>query len=261
MSSKRDQRTGARCGSSYSLNTGRVRSFSIIKRCDLVSPGTERRGAPRHNMDFRGNTANRQCLKVSRYVTGVPALGRIQWTARQFAGRTASQIRLQFRSSGPRRGADVTVHRPFLLGGVNFGEIVDAGIGLGGSAGTNQVWDGDGCQKANDGHHDHQFDEREAALSWTTEMHVACQAAVLIPFLHLLINGEMDHISPQYVLHPTNATEVPSQRRTTSSALRKVRGDTLVLSSQLAIAGNDWSCHPVAVSHFNCALQNVSCPL
>ena len=58
-----------------------------------------------------------------------------------------------------------------LLGAVNLAEVVDAGVLLGGVAGPNEVRDGDGRQEANDGHHDHDFYEREARFIAGVDFH------------------------------------------------------------------------------------------
>ena len=54
---------------------------------------------------------------------------------------------------------------PLLSGRINLAEVVDAGIGLGSGAGFDEVGNRDGRQEANDGHDDHDLNQRKAALA------------------------------------------------------------------------------------------------
>jgi hypothetical protein len=60
-------------------------------------------------------------------------------------------------------GADLTFFQgPLLFGCVNDAEVIDAGIGLRGLTGFHEVGNRDRSQEANDGHHDHDFNQRES---------------------------------------------------------------------------------------------------
>ena len=56
----------------------------------------------------------------------------------------------------------VRFQREFLRRCVNLPQVIDAGIGLGGRSGFDEIGDGDRRQKANNGYHNHDFHEREA---------------------------------------------------------------------------------------------------
>ena len=51
--------------------------------------------------------------------------------------------------------------RPFIDGRVNLTEVIDAGVLLRFGAGTNEVGNRDCGQKADDGHHNHDLNQRE----------------------------------------------------------------------------------------------------
>ena len=54
---------------------------------------------------------------------------------------------------------------PLLHRAINLLEIGDAGVLLGRGARLHEVRDGDGREQTDDGHHDHDFHEREAAFA------------------------------------------------------------------------------------------------
>ena len=58
-------------------------------------------------------------------------------------------------------GAFLIFESPLFLGTVNFVKVSDAGIALGSAAGFDEIRDGDGSQKANDRHDNHDFDQRK----------------------------------------------------------------------------------------------------
>ncbi len=74
-------------------------------------------------------------------------------------------------------GRQVRVHRDAGAGGlalfqselvgrrINLAEVVDTGIGLRGGARFHEVRDRDRGEEADDGHNDHDFDEREARFT------------------------------------------------------------------------------------------------
>jgi len=71
------------------------------------------------------------------------------------------------------------------LGGrrVNLAEVVDASVGLRGGAGFHEVRNRDGRQKADDGHDDHDFNQRETACSFMYRFHA------LVPVIRSLSVG------------------------------------------------------------------------
>ena len=52
--------------------------------------------------------------------------------------------------------------RPLLLGAVNLAKVVDAGVHLGLGASLYEVGNGNGRQQADDGHDNHDFNQRES---------------------------------------------------------------------------------------------------
>ena len=89
------------------------------------------------------------------------AIGKIGSGVRR-AGRQrptpASKIRRKVSGRGGIGGRLFILQRPLLFGSVNLAEIVNAGVLLSLCAGTYEVRDGDGGQKTDDGHDDHDFD-------------------------------------------------------------------------------------------------------
>jgi hypothetical protein len=63
---------------------------------------------------------------------------------------------------------------PLLCGRVNLAEVVDAGVGLCGLTSSNEVGNRDSCQEADDGHDNHDFNQRKPTF------------AVVFHCLHLL---------------------------------------------------------------------------
>ena len=55
--------------------------------------------------------------------------------------------------------------RPLMLAGINLAEVVDAGVLLRGIARPNEVRNRNGGQQADDGNHDHDFNERKARFA------------------------------------------------------------------------------------------------
>src|ERR1017187_2292029 len=60
---------------------------------------------------------------------------------------------------------------PCLLGSVNLTEVVDAGIGLCGLTGMDEIRNRNRGQQTNNGHHDHDFHECEARLAGCVSFH------------------------------------------------------------------------------------------
>ena len=58
---------------------------------------------------------------------------------------------------------------------VNLAEVVDASIGLRGGTRLHEVGNRNGCQKADDGHDDHDFNQREARFTGVFNLfHLFC---------------------------------------------------------------------------------------
>jgi len=72
---------------------------------------------------------------------------------------------------GGRRGRHQLAgfQAPLLLGGINDAEVVDTGIRLRGLTGAHEVGNRDRRQKADDGHDDHDFHQREAEFTMVFE--------------------------------------------------------------------------------------------
>ena len=112
---------------------------------------------------------------AGRVVSSSPdSVGAVRRAGRPVARVTASQIRLQ--RGLIQRGTGVFEQR-LLLGAVNEAQVVDARIRLRRLAGADEVRDGDRGEEADDGHHDHDFNEREARLATGVDLHTD-----LLPF-------------------------------------------------------------------------------
>ena len=79
-------------------------------------------------------------------------------------------IELDVRRQGTRIGDGGTgglafFQRVFIGRRINLAEVVDTGIGLRGGARFHEVRDRDRGEEADDGHNDHDFDEREARFT------------------------------------------------------------------------------------------------
>ena len=99
-------------------------------------------------------------VQVSRSSSGA------QRTGRKHAGRTAD---ISEQRRGRRRDAAACLQARFqgvlIHGRVDDPEVVDAGIGLGRGTGTHEVRNRDRRQEADDGHNDHDLDQREAGFA------------------------------------------------------------------------------------------------
>src|SRR6266705_203101 len=112
----------------------------------------------RRNRSFE--RAFRAGLAVNNYIitTTSRALG-------DFASRGQLDIRRQV-VEDDGGGADFLVfQRPLVDRRVNLAEVVDAGIGLRGRTGFDEVRNRDRSQQADDGHHDHDFNQRETRIT------------------------------------------------------------------------------------------------
>jgi len=96
---------------------------------------------------------------------GIDRIDRVSTAGRTMRVEVVLEVVLHV-SAGRRGGVVLLVfQRPLLLGGINLAEIVDAAVLLGRIARPDEVGDGDGGQQADDGHNDHDFDERKARLA------------------------------------------------------------------------------------------------
>ena len=113
-----------------------------------------------------------------------------------------------------RGGPGLILERPLLDGAVNLTEVVDARILLRSGAGADEVRDGDGGQEADDSHHDHDFDECEALLAITIDLHVFLSFWLLTCGVSQAVGGYYDcivaHRLPTAHRNSYLATVVPS---------------------------------------------------
>ena len=65
----------------------------------------------------------------------------------------------------------LVLERPLLNRPVNLSQVIDAGILLRGSARLDEVGDSDRGQKPDNGHHDHDFYQRETRLAGGFDVH------------------------------------------------------------------------------------------
>jgi hypothetical protein len=77
----------------------------------------------------------------------------------------AAEVRYDVGGGRHRAGRFALFQGPLLLGRVNDAEIVDASIGLGGLTSFHEIRNRDSRQEADDGHNDHDFNQRKAGLT------------------------------------------------------------------------------------------------
>jgi hypothetical protein len=109
---------------------------------------------------------DRRCDGIYYSVTGGERLCRVSWTY-DICDRAGPAAKI-WRDVGCSIGSSADLmgfQSPLLGGGINLAEVVDAGIGLGGGAGFDEVGNRDCRQEADDGHDDHDLNERKAALA------------------------------------------------------------------------------------------------
>ncbi|MDB6125042.1 MAG: hypothetical protein JWQ71_4035, partial [Pedosphaera sp.] len=105
-------------------------------------------------------------------VAGGERLAGVRGAERSGARGATAQVGLHI--GDVRRGGrgGLGFQGPLLLGPVQLAQVVDAGVLLRGRAGAHEVGDGDGRQQTDDGHHDHDFHEREARFGYLIEFHI-----------------------------------------------------------------------------------------
>jgi len=102
---------------------------------------------------------------LRNYRQGVDHVGTGPQRADRHRCAGATHVNHNIRRARRGRGRLTFFQTPLLLGGINDAEIVDAGIRLGGLTGAHKIRDGDRRQKADDGHNDHDFHQREAGFT------------------------------------------------------------------------------------------------
>ena len=111
----------------------------------------------RHGNDVRGVAGRERGRRINR-------------AGRQNAGAT-TEVGLQIAARGGAARNLLVFQRPLLLGAVNQTQIVDAGVLLRGRARAHEVGNGDRGQQTDDGHHNHDFNERKARLAIYFSLH------------------------------------------------------------------------------------------
>jgi len=91
----------------------------------------------------------------------------VRTTERFTRHRRASTPKIRNDVRGARRGSGLLsfFQTPLLFRRINDAEVVDTGIGLGGLTGAHKVGNRDGSQQADDGHDNHDFNQREAGIT------------------------------------------------------------------------------------------------
>jgi len=108
---------------------------------------------------------------VVRGIAGGEGHRRVHRAIGQFARRAAAQVRLQVASLRDRGARLAFFQGPLLLGRIDQAQVVDTRILLRGGAGPNEVGNGDGRQKPNDGNHYHDFHQREGPFASSFHFH------------------------------------------------------------------------------------------
>ena len=97
---------------------------------------------------------------------GAVGIGAASRTARNAARRVHLDVGRQGRREADGRPGGQFGFQRILVGRrVNLAEVVDAGVGLRGGTSLHEVRNRDGGEEADDGHNDHDFDEREARIT------------------------------------------------------------------------------------------------
>jgi hypothetical protein len=109
-------------------------------------------------------------------VTDTSGIGTSRWAldlrVERRTTRTATKVRSEV-SDTRRVGRGLLLfQRPLLLRAVDLAEVVDARIGLGRGARFDEVGDRDRGEEADDGHNDHDFNQREARVTGVTDFHI-----------------------------------------------------------------------------------------
>ena len=112
-----------------------------------------------------------------RDVNGGERITATRRALRQVAVRRGPQVWRDVRRADIGAGRLLVFQRPLLNSAVKLTEIVNAGILLRCDACLDEVRNRDCGQKADDGHHNHDLDQREARPARTAEFHT------LLPFL------------------------------------------------------------------------------
>lgn len=81
------------------------------------------------------------------------------------------QISTDVRELDSGGGGFLVFQRPLLNRAVNLAQVVDTGVLLGLCAGADEIGNGDGSQKADDSHYDHDFHQGEACGARCSAFH------------------------------------------------------------------------------------------
>ena len=167
-----------------------IHQSSTLKKCQVKSTGAavvqieiERPPAPTENQTPRSRSSGGRdeyhpvlWETVSRYqrvqsatrvraniITVVGAAGR---TRRNAARRVQLDVGHEFGRIGDGSTGALALFQRELVGRrVNLSEVVDTGVGLRGGARLHEVGNRNRRQKANNGHDDHDFNQRETRLA------------------------------------------------------------------------------------------------
>ena len=119
-----------------------------------------------------------QCAqRASRIVTNSGlCISAASWAAGNAGIRIQLDVRRQVvREADGVAGDFLVFQRPLVGRRVNLAEVVDASIGLRGGACFHEVRNRDGREEADDGHDDHDFNQREAGLADVFDgLHFVC---------------------------------------------------------------------------------------
>ena len=79
-----------------------------------------------------------------------------------------------------RRRRSLGFQRPLLLRTINLAEVVDTSVRAGGFARFHEVRDRDRREEADDGHNDHDFNQREARLTGGIDLHICSVLSIAV---------------------------------------------------------------------------------
>lgn len=112
-------------------------------------------------MGRRNDQTSRPAAYALRRITRGEALCAVDGAGGQFTSSGATQIGLEI---GPHRRVCVLLallEGPLLFGSIDATEIADARVHLRCLTRVNKIRNGDRCQKSDDGHYNHDFNQGE----------------------------------------------------------------------------------------------------
>ena len=122
--------------------------------------------------------AGRTCRGVFYRVAGGKVLIRIQRAERQQTRRAAAQVRLNVCSRYRIRHLGSAFQSPLLDGAINLTEVVDAHVLLRSRTRLQEVGNRDRSQEADNGHHNHDFHQRETHFAGRFDFHTVFHSAL-----------------------------------------------------------------------------------